>query len=451
MDTQYWREQREMMEKMASDTLQALDAYGKQYDSAYKTDQPQTDPDVPHGWDTFATKKIKYTPEQEDEQDALDDNREAILALIGKRIQENGGTYDSHNFPELMFPYHFDEHEAKLIHDYPRLLDAMKEDSRRDRGGILFHFANSLHLHNGNHEKNKALYDMLSHDLDHHKFWGWKDTVDPDDYEPYVEKSAAYWRGQCEAMEKLAAYIYTPHELRMKAERAIRNAAHNEMLERSRASIKANEEAARNKAIADGTFGKRTNQNQPFTIEDKVDKMDLFSQHQRRLFRDNITHVHQLTAMTPDEVKNIPDMTSNGVNSIKKELERVGLSFKKESDYWRQQRLTMEKMAAGLDNCIKKTALATRTDDDFYFVPPHLRKEFGRLNDEHFNAYQQHKKLQSEINALQEKEFSGAGGHDAFQKRHPELVANLQSSEQKRKHLENALYGFMDKHDIYPD
>ncbi|MDB5053494.1 MAG: hypothetical protein JWM44_1544 [Bacilli bacterium] len=204
MNTQYWREQRLEMEKMASDTLQALDAYGKQYDSAYKTDKPNKNPYVPHGWDAFSTKKIKYSPEQQDAQEELDDNREAILDLIGKRIQENGGIYDGHTFPELLYPSHLDEDEAKLIHDYPRLLDAMKEDSRRDRGGILFHFANSLHLHKDNPEKQKALYDMLSHDLDHHKFWGWKDTIDPDDYEPYGEKSAAYWRGQREVMEKMA-------------------------------------------------------------------------------------------------------------------------------------------------------------------------------------------------------------------------------------------------------
>jgi DNA-directed RNA polymerase alpha subunit len=369
MSVQYWREQREAMEKIAEGIVDKTDTpkkytgadswdhmvlqeYGKLYDKAYHTDVPQKEEGVPHGWSWFPNKKLKYTEEQEDLQENLDAQRDTIINLIGKRIKETGGTYDEHKFPEILYPSYLDADEAKMIHQYPRLIEAMKEDGRRDKGGILWHFANSLHIHKDNPEKQQKLYNILTHDMDHKSFWGWRGLVDPDDYEDFPVKVAAYWREQREAMEKMAAgwvpsqsWIakLSPEErvehewlMARRAERAGSYAARKE------------KEAADYKAriaerTANGTLGQRKNQGKPFTEKSHIDDTDINTQQVKHLTKSNITHVHQLTAMTHSEAKNIPGITDHGYKSIHKELERNGLSFKEDTDPVYAQRLLAER------------------------------------------------------------------------------------------------------------
>lgn len=116
-----------------------------------------------------------YSPEQEEARHQIYDDKNNIIDQFGKRLLEQGH-YEGPGFENLFEDpeYLENSHYQEMIKRYPRLLDAMKQDYREDRGGILWQYHQSLENLKDNPEAQTKLYDYLQKALDNQYFYGWK-------------------------------------------------------------------------------------------------------------------------------------------------------------------------------------------------------------------------------------------------------------------------------------
>lgn len=125
--------------------------------------------------ETHSYQMPNYSPEQQEARRQIYDDKNNIIDQFGKRLLEQG-QYDGPDFEGLFENpgYLTDSHYQEMIKRYPRLLDAMKQDSREDRGGILWHYQQSLDNLKNSPEAQTKLYDYLQKALDNKYFYGWK-------------------------------------------------------------------------------------------------------------------------------------------------------------------------------------------------------------------------------------------------------------------------------------
>lgn len=151
-----------------------------------------------------------FTPEQEEKQmDFYDNNMDdQIIDRFGEQATSTG-KYNGPQFSDVFdYSYSFDNNNAALVQKYPRLLEAMKQDSRRDRGGILYHFGEEMHNYGTEPEMQQKVYDVLNKQLDNDEFGGWKYEWTPEQLDAYLNKKAL--AEATERFEKTASFIEDP-------------------------------------------------------------------------------------------------------------------------------------------------------------------------------------------------------------------------------------------------